>query len=325
MGNRNGPIEASQKVMKRTKAAHRRTVLKTIGVGGAFILGSGTTAARGHGGGPKPSNHTIVKGEEFEVGKGSVMTYATKNPAGNLSSLGVHLDGDAFSFYDTEWEQLSESEKEEEMLEAHLSFPDEVDTHQFTFSGFHYNPTGHPPPGIYTVPHFDFHFYFIEETTVENIPFGIAAYDIPDEQMPPDYIFGDPRVIEPVMGEHLLDSTAPEVINQDQSLFTHTNIYGVYDPDIDPGEPDDTVEIPPFGEVPVYGGDGTGRLTFVEPMITNDFIRNSLTEEMAVEIATPDVFPVADAYPTQYVMKPDGDGGVFVFIDGFEEFPGPNS
>jgi hypothetical protein len=74
--------------------------------------------------------------------------------------------------------------------------------------------------------------------------------------------------------------------------------------------------------VPVYEGDGVGRLHFVEPMITTDFISNDLDEETAVYIATPEAFPVADDYPTEYVMKPDGDGGVYVSIDDFEAFPG---
>lgn len=57
-------------------------------------------------------------------------------------------------------------------------------------------------------------------------------------------------------------------------------------------------------------------------MITTDFISNDLDEEMAVDIVTPEAFPVADDYPTEYVMKPDSDGGVYISIDDFESFPG---
>lgn len=289
-----------------------------IGVSGGIAFGTGPTVAKDSSNQPKPDRHNVVWGEEeLEVGsEGSVKPYATTNPAGRLSSLGVHLNGDAFERYDV-------GNSEEGELEAHLSFPTEdVDTHQFTFMGFHFNPNGHAPPGIYTVPHFDFHFYMMDHDVVEQIPIGVAAYDIPDEQHPDDYVFGNPRIIEPKMGEHLLDSTSPEVAQQDEDLFTHTNIYGVYDPSIDPSKPDGTVETP-LGELQVFEGDGQGEIHFVEPMITTDFIRDDLDSETSVKLSTPDVFPVADDYPTEYVMKPDGNGGIFVSIDGFESFPGP--
>jgi hypothetical protein len=57
-------------------------------------------------------------------------------------------------------------------------------------------------------------------------------------------------------------------------------------------------------------------------MITTDFISTHLDEEMTVDITTPEAFPVGDDYPTEYVMKPDGDGGVYVSIDDFKTFPG---
>lgn len=318
--------------MGESRNTRRRTVLKTIGSGvvGGTVVGMGTAAGRGHGGDPKPPNHDIHWGESADVEVdggvvGEVRAYATTNPAGKLSSLGVHMDGGAFGAFDE-----GGGHRDEEFA-AHLHFP-EIDTHQFTFNGFHYNPAGHPPPGVYTVPHFDFHFHFIEEAVVEGItggplpeflPFiGLADYEVPDEQFPPGYMFESHRLIVKEMGEHLLDGTAPEF---NGGTFTHTNVYGVYDPAIDPENPDHFETIELGGQemdVPVYIGDGVGRLHFVEPMITTDFISGDLDEETAVEIATPEAFPVADDYPTEYVMKPDGDGGVYVSMDNFEEFPG---
>lgn len=318
---------------------NRRTVLKTLGasaVGGTVLAGSAaargrrnTPSGHGQGGGPKPPTHDVHEGDSKAVevdGEtvGRVMAYATTNPAGNLSSLGVHLDAGAFNAFDQGGAHCTEE------FAAHLHFPD-VDTHQFTFNGFHFNPAGHPPPGIYTVPHFDFHFYFIEEEVVEGItggplppflPFiGLADYEIPDEQFPAGYMTEEHRLIIKEMGEHLLDGTAPEFHGED---FTHTNVYGVYDPAIDPSEPDRFETLMLGGNevtLPVYEGDGVGRLHFVEPMITTDFISNDLNDELAVDITTPEAFPVADDYPTEYVMKPDGEGGVYVSIDDFETFP----
>ena len=310
----------------------RRTFLQTGAVVAGGILVPNTVGADQHtpdpANPPKPTNHDVHWGESSD--RGGVWTYATTDDGGNLSSLGVHIDGETLAgFGDDE-------------VAAHLHFPeetadgDDVDLHQFTFTGFHYNPAGHPPPEIYTVPHIDFHFYMMAEDDVQNIsggplgeaplPFiGLADYDLPEAQLPEGYMFEEHRFIVKEMGEHLLDATAPEF--QDEA-FTHTYVYGVYDPSIDPGNPDRIETLQLQGEcvdLPVYGSDGEGKIHFVEPMVTTDFLRNDLAEEVAVDVATPEVFAEEDEYPTEYVMKPDGDGGVYVSIDGFEEFPGASS
>lgn len=35
--------------------------------------------------------------------------------------------------------------------------------------GLNWEPSGHPTEGVYTIPHFDFHFYMISEEEVMNI------------------------------------------------------------------------------------------------------------------------------------------------------------
>lgn len=331
LGIRTNDQRCETTAMIESKRTNRRTVLRTIGAGviGGTVLGTGTAAGRGHRGRPKPDTHEYHAGESVEVEGGTVEAYATTKPAGDLSSIGVHLDCRALRAF------AAGGAHHEDMFMTHLDFPDGVDTHQFTFNGFYYSPEGHPPPGIYDVPHFDIHFNFIEEEVVEAIsggplgetplPFlGLAAYDVPDEQFPPGYEFEELRFIVERMGEHLIDGTAPEFHGE---RFTHTNVYGVYDRSIDPDEPDDWVELPldPEGdpvEVPVYGATSEGELIFIEPMITTEFLRRDLEEETAVELATPERYPVADEYPTEYVMTPDGAGGVFVSLDSFESFPG---
>lgn len=326
----------------RTGSDHnRRSVLKATGTGTAAILiGVGGVALSGTASvEPKPQSHDVHMGAPEDVvvddeTVGSVAAYATTNPAGKLSSLGVHLDEGAFTAFG------AGGSHHEADFGSHLYYPeetaagDELDTHQFTFVGFHYNPRGHPPVGTYSVPHFDFHFYFIEEDVVLGIGgipdhgesgiLGVADYDVPAEQFPSDYVHEEIRFIIRAMGEHLFDGTAPEFGGE---AFTHTNVYGVYDPSIDPDEPDRCEQFPlgPDGQdvpMPVYGTGGEGRLHFVEPMITTDYLQNDLDGETVVDISTPAAFPVADDYPTEYVMNPDGEGGVYVSIDGFEAFPG---
>lgn len=277
----------------------RRQSLKRGAVAGTLLLGGGLVGSTAYSGPvsahPKPENHDLVWGDTIDFLDGVVRTYATTNPSGNLSSLGAYLDETALETFD------------EDPLEAHLEFPDGVDTHQFTFLGFHYNPMGHPPPDIYTVPHFDLHFYTIAEETVEGIVTEPATYDIPDAQVPEDYQRvpavdtdddePDTPLVEEDMGEHLVDPTSPEF--QEDGTFTHTMIYGAYDVD----------------------GDGTGRITFAEPMVTVEFL-DGLDEEVAVGMKTPEEFAEADDYPTEYVMEPGLHGGVFISLDGFTEFPG---
>lgn len=293
---------------ERVGCTDRRTFLKSGAVLASWVLATGAASAGEH--------SEIHEGESADVGDGTVTAYATTN-SGEFSSLGVHVDGDALASVDDDGEEPHEE------VATHLSFPDEVDTRQFTFMGFHFNPMGHPPPEVYTVPHFDFHFYMIEEEVVEGVPMGVAAYDLPDEQHPPEYAFEDPRFIEPEMGEHLLDGTAPEFGDGE---FTHTYVYGAYDPAIDPEEPDGAMEMELGGEtqeVPVFEGDGEGRLHFVEPMVTTEFFAG-LDEEISADVATPESFFTEDQYPTEYVLRPDRSDGVRVEVTGFERFPGSN-
>lgn len=276
------------------------------------VLVTGTSSAR-----TEPAADVLLhNGESAKIGDGTVKTAATTNSSGELVSLDVHVDDDALASVDEDQKEPHES------VAAHLSLPSEVDTHQFTFVGLHYNPMGHGPPGIYTVPHFDFHFYMVQEAVVESIPFGVAAYDVPDEQFPEGYQLEDPRLIVPEMGEHLLDGTAPEFGDGE---FTHTYVYGTYDTAIDPANPKRVEEMKIEGEtqeVPVFEGDGESRLHFVEPMVTNDVLA-TLDTETSVDVQTPEVFPVEDRYPTEYVLKPS-ESGVFVSLEGFQTFPGPS-
>lgn len=273
----------------------RRDALRlgALTVSGTAIAGSllATHPVAAH---PKPEDHEVRWGDDIDYLAGSVRTYATLSPDGELSSLGVYVDEDALSVFD------------EDSLEAHLDLPTDLDT-QFTFVGFDYTPAGHPPPDIYTVPHFDIHFYLTPAEAVEAIVGGPATYDIPEAQIPPDYERlpaidtdddGEPDTpaVEPHMGEHLGDTSAPEFQGEP---FTHTMIYGYHDDD----------------------GDGTGRLTFLEPMVTLEFLRE-IDEPVAVDVKTPAEYPVAGSYPTQYAIKPAVTGGVYVSIDGFQDVPG---
>lgn len=173
---------------------------------------------------------------------------------------------------------------------------------------------------VWTTPHFDFHYYFVDETAVDDIvtsgplPFmGVATYDLPAPYWPDHFVYDDPRFIVKAMGEHHYDERSPQ---WDPDVpFTHTYIYGAYDFSIDPPAPDGTVELPldPDGgliDLPTYAGDGTGQLTFTEPMITEAFMRD-VAASTAGEVRRPSRFRAHSSRPgtTRRATRPATSGG----------------
>ena len=282
----------------------RRTVLKVAGAGLLVPAFAGVASARpgkdegrgqgnGRGEGAFPPAGLTEWGEAVEVGDGEMKSFATVMPQGDPVYLGGWMDADVF-------EALPGAGGP---VPYHLHLPDETGTN-FEYVGFDWNPAGHPPGGVYDVPHFDVHFYLMEEDDVEEIPGGVATYDLPDDQFPANNVFassvGAPREIVPAMGEHLVDTSAPEFNGED---FTHTLIWGAYDPDL----LDDD------------GGDGVGELVFVEPMVTKEFLETE--PDVTTDINVPAAFPEAGQYPTSYTVQYlRGPDAYVVYLGDFESF-----
>jgi hypothetical protein len=125
-----------------------------------------------------------------------------------------------------------------------------------------WNPGGHEPPGVYDVPHFDFHFYTVtkaERDAIDPAALGPAAYAArsanlpPAAQVPAAYAAlaapGTPPVAVPRMGVHWSDLTAPEL----QGML---------------GRPDRAA---PFTTTFIHGS-WDGRFIFAEPMVTRAFL-----------------------------------------------------
>jgi hypothetical protein len=258
----------------------RRSILRTVGAGvGAATIGTGAATARGPPGFP-PRRHTTW-GESGSLGDGECRAFVTANPAGKPMFVGARFGAD----------ELSGLPGGTEHHHVNLSLPnresDENPTH-YRFLEYDWNPAGHPPPGVYTVPHFDFHFYTMPQEEVHAIEFSDDPTPLPARQRPPGY-FHD-RVVVPEMGLHWFDGTAPEWNNGE---FAHTFIYGSYE----------------------------GDLTFGEPMVTKAFLEAEY-EEVRTAIATPDAFPDAGWYPTEYVIRYLGNRDAYaVTLESFEWFP----
>ena len=147
-----------------------------------------------------------------------------------------------------------------------------------------WNPGGHEPAPIYTLPHFDVHFYMTSEDDVMDMidPQKLEAKPAAD-YIPAQHMDG-PGV--PMMGKHWIDVTSPEL--QPGNTFTQTFIYGSYD----------------------------SKVTFYEPMITLDFLKNTVHFERS--IPQPAKFQQSGYYPTKMKVMKRG-GATHIVLTDFVE------
>jgi hypothetical protein len=191
--------------------------------------------------------HTVY-GEPVSLGHGHARTYMIVDAAHHNTpmELGVALDENAL-------QGLTNDLGEFEHL---LQLPDHAPA-PFKFVELDWNPQGHPPEGVYTVPHFDFHFYKVtldERNAIDPADdhFAEKANNLPGAAyVPSHYVVPGPpaAVAVPRMGVHWSDTRSPELQNllgnpAGYHAFTSTFINGSWD----------------------------GHFTFEEPMVTRDFI-----------------------------------------------------
>ncbi|MFD1563083.1 hypothetical protein ACFR99_05935 [Haloarchaeobius amylolyticus] len=291
----------------------RRRFVGSLAATGAVIGLSGLTTADTNKG-FLPAGSTEW-GRSVSLGNGEAKTFTTVTPSGMPKYHGLVIERAALEGLPSANALASSGEDDytdkygptgEATIIHHkwsqeffVPFP-ETNATPITFLGLNWNPGGHPPDGVWTVPHFDVHFHMLPAETVDAIT-GPAAptYEIPARYVPEGYarnpVVGE-RVITD-MGEHLVDPTVPEM---NGGTFTNTLIWGAADPD----------------------GDGTAELTFVEPMLTRAYLQeHSGTDRRA--IAQPDTYARAGYYPTTYAVRdvPSRDA-IAVTIENFEQFEG---
>jgi len=152
----------------------------------------------------------------------------------------------------------------------------------FKFAMVNWNSSGHEPDNIYTLPHFDFHFYtstqnevmaYTDMAKIENLP--------ATDYIPANHLAGAPV---PMMGKHWVDLTSPELTGQ--APFTQTFIYGSYD----------------------------AQVVFYEPMITLNFLKT--TNEFERPIPQPAKVKANGYYPTKMKIKKKS-GTTEIVLDGF--------
>ena len=150
---------------------------------------------------------------------------------------------------------------------------------------------GHPPPKVYDVPHFDFHFYMVKRAETMKVRFSSDAESADPSQQPPaellpaGYIL-PPGTAVPKMGVHAINTKAPEF---QQQPFTATLIYGYYDK----------------------------RQTFIEPMVALSFLQSKPTFSAPME--RPASYSKAGSYPSSYSVSYRPDSKTYeIALSGFQ-------
>jgi hypothetical protein len=213
---------------------------------------------------PNPNFPTTVIGQTAVVGTGTSRSFVTYRN-GIPTSLGVVLSRHAL-------DSLPAT-----MTDYDMNLPS-VPGVPFTHISLDWEPNGHPPVGIYTVPHFDVHFYLLtpaERAAITPTSDFAAGAAVPAANLIPTGYQFDGQVV-PFMGVHAEDVTSKEFNGQP---FDHTFIYGYY----------------------------KGHQAFVEPMITRAFLLQNGTNTFPVR--QPAAFDRTGYYPTAYTVKYDAASG----------------
>ena len=115
-----------------------------------------------------------------------------------------------------------------------LALPQEAKATGFDHAMLDWNPMGHEPDMVYTLPHFDFHFYTVTEAAQMAIMPTDPQYEAKLEKMPAEAFrpVGNIKLPSgvPMMGAHWVDPTSPELQPPpNNKTFTRTFLYGSYD------------------------------------------------------------------------------------------------
>jgi hypothetical protein len=212
-------------------------------------------------------------GDSIIIGQGEANVFVEVDDQGRPESIGVTMTNNSII-------GLPSQTPTAYVLEMPGGFEQ---TLPYTHAMVEWNPQGHEPPGVYDVPHFDFHFYMIPESVRLQIGIDDPGFEVyPDAAyLPNDY--GPIPGGVPRMGAHWVDGNTPEL---NGVAFTETMIWGTYN----------------------------GEVAFLEPMITMNFLLSA--ENFSTALKQPDLFPISERYyPTSYSISHE-NGGYRISLDG---------
>jgi hypothetical protein len=245
-----------------------------------------------------------VYGPAVAVGAGHARSYVVIDdaPGGGAAEFGVALDEGALQGLPAPM-AMPAGGGAHAHVDSHehlLPLPAENPT-GYKLVELNWNPGGHEPPGIYDVPHFDFHFYTVtkaERDAIDPAATGAAAYAAKSAafpapaQVPGGFAAlsapGTPPVAVPHMGVHWSDLNAPEI----QAMLGHPE------------------RARPFTTTFIHGS-WDGRFIFGEPMVTRAFLlgRKAATAAAArdsvMPLAAAAAYAAPGVHPTAYRVQYD--------------------
>lgn len=232
----------------------RRTAVVLLAAG---TLASAAVAAPGI---------TTHAGPPVRIGQGEAHTIVRSDAAGKITAIGVVMTAPAL-------EGLPKAGTDgQNLFPYHLAMPAKGPRTAVDHVVVDWEAAGHPPPGVYDVPHFDFHFYLVSREEVMKVSFAspddsaAPGQQPPAELMPAGYVL-PPGTAVPQMGVHAINPEAPEFKKQP---FTATFIYGFHNQ----------------------------KLTFIEPMASLAFLKSK--PSFSNPIARPAAYAKSGVYPGAY-------------------------
>lgn len=211
----------------------------------------------------------LFNGTSTTLGNGSAYSWIETDDARTVKTIGITFQKSAFNNLPADAE-----------AEYILRLPLEKVITPFQTVVLDWNPHGHAPEHIYDKPHFDLHFYLMEESERLTIPeyatdstkylkFPGADY-LPTNYVP---IPGG----EAEMGTHWVDLTSPELSATNPQVFGQTFVYGSYN----------------------------GNVTFYEPMATLAYL--TTVTAFSRDIPQPLKYGKTGYYPTKMSFADKGN------------------
>lgn len=223
------------------------------------------------------SSPATYEGKLVKIGKGSAHTVVRASATGTPESIGViftpgMLDG-----------LPSAAKGGDPNFPYALPMPAQGPKTVVNHVVINWESAGHPPPGVYDVPHFDFHFYLISQAEQDKIAFNSPNESADQSQQPAAELLPAGYVLPPGtavsrMGVHAINPSASEFQKQP---FTATFIYGYYNK----------------------------QLVFIEPMTTLAYLKSK--PSFSAPVARPAAYAKPGAYPSAYSIRYDTTNKVF--------------
>jgi hypothetical protein len=208
------------------------------------------------------ANETTYYCDKVPFCHGTVQSFVTLNGDKKPIAIGIR-------FHESLLKGLP-GDPTKNVADARLNVPKEGKDIGIDHIDFGWNPQGHEPDPIYTLPHFDLHFYKVSKADQAGVIPGPDPILVDPQYIPVDHVSG--VVAVPNMGVHYVDVTSPEF---NGNTFTSTFIYGFY----------------------------RGKMTFLEPMFTRAFL---LTKpQFTAPVKQPAKFQKSGYYPTSYRISYD--------------------